>query len=34
MTMETPQARSDIISVIEDLPEDATVEDAMEHLAS
>lgn len=30
--METPQAKSDIVRVIQDLPEDATVEDAMERL--
>lgn len=30
--METPQVKSDIIRVIQDLPEDATVEDAMERL--
>ncbi len=31
-TMETPQVKSDIVRVIQDLPEDATVEDAMERL--
>jgi hypothetical protein len=30
--METPQLKSDIVRVIQDLPEDATVEDAMERL--
>lgn len=30
--METPQVKSDIVKVIQDLPEDATVEDAMERL--
>lgn len=30
--METPQVKSDIIRIIQDLPEDATVEDAMERL--
>jgi hypothetical protein len=30
--METPQVKSDIVRVIQDLPEDATVEDAMERL--
>ena len=31
-TMETPQVKSEIIKVIQELPEDATVEDAMERL--
>jgi hypothetical protein len=31
-TMETPQVKSEIIRAIQDLPEDATVEDAMERL--
>ncbi len=30
--MEIPEAKSDIVRVIQDLPEDATVEDAMERL--
>jgi hypothetical protein len=30
--METPQVKSDIIRAIQDLPDDATVEDAMERL--
>jgi predicted transcriptional regulator len=30
--METPQVKSEIIKVIQELPEDATVEDAMERL--
>jgi hypothetical protein len=30
--METPQVKSEIVRVIQDLPEDATVEDAMERL--
>ena len=30
--METSQAKADIVRVIQDLPEDATVEDAMERL--
>lgn len=30
--METAQVKSNIIRVIQELPEDATVEDAMEHL--
>jgi len=30
--METPQVKSDIVRVIQDLPEDATVADAMERL--
>ena len=30
--METPQIKSEIIRAIEDLPDDATVEDAMERL--
>ena len=30
--METSQVKSDIVRVIQDLPEDATVEDAMERL--
>ena len=30
--METPQVKSDIVRAIQDLPEDATVEDAMERL--
>ena len=30
--METPQAKSEIVRAIQDLPEDATVEDAMERL--
>ena len=30
--METPQVKSEIIRAIQDLPEDATVEDAMEQL--
>ena len=30
--METPRVKSDIVRVIQDLPEDATVEDAMERL--
>jgi hypothetical protein len=30
--METPQIKSDIIRAIENLPDDATVEDAMERL--
>jgi hypothetical protein len=31
-TMETPQVKSEIVRAIQDLPEDATVEDAMERL--
>jgi hypothetical protein len=30
--MEAPQTKSDMVRVIQDLPEDATVEDAMERL--
>jgi hypothetical protein len=30
--METPQVKSDIVRVIQGLPEDATVEDVMERL--
>lgn len=30
--METPQAKNEIIRAIQDLPDDATVEDAMERL--
>jgi hypothetical protein len=30
--METPQAKTEIIRAIQDLPDDATVEDAMERL--
>lgn len=30
--METPQLKQDIVRAIEDLPEDATVEDAIERL--
>jgi hypothetical protein len=30
--METPQAKSEIIRAIQELPDDATVEDAMERL--
>ena len=30
--METPQVKSEIVRAIQDLPEDATVEDAMEPL--
>ncbi|MGZ8842658.1 MAG: hypothetical protein ACXW18_03280 [Pyrinomonadaceae bacterium] len=30
--METPQAKSEIVRAIQDLPDDATVEDAMERL--
>jgi predicted transcriptional regulator len=30
--METPQVKSEIVRVIQDLPEDATVEDAIERL--
>ena len=30
--METSQVKTDIVRVIQDLPEDATVEDAMERL--
>ena len=30
--METSQAQADIVRVIQDLPDDATVEDAMERL--
>jgi len=30
--METPQVKSEIVQAIQDLPEDATVEDAMERL--
>ena len=30
--METPQAKREIVRAIQDLPEDATVEDAMERL--
>ena len=32
LPMETPQTKSEIIRAIEDLPDDATVEDAMERL--
>lgn len=32
LPMETPQIKSEIIRAIEDLPDDATVEDAMERL--
>jgi len=31
-TMEAPQVKSEIVRAIQDLPEDATVEDAMERL--
>ena len=31
-TMETPQVKNEIVRAIQDLPEDATVEDAMERL--
>jgi hypothetical protein len=30
--METPQVKTEIVRAIEDLPDDATVEDAMERL--
>ena len=30
--METPQVKTQIVRVIQDLPDDATVEDAMERL--
>ena len=30
--METSQAKADIVRVIQDLPDDATIEDAMERL--
>ncbi len=30
--METPQVKTEIVRVIQDLPDDATVEDAMERL--
>jgi len=30
--METPQVKNEIVRAIQDLPEDATVEDAMERL--
>jgi hypothetical protein len=30
--METPQVKTDIVRAIQDLPDDATVEDAMERL--
>ena len=30
--METPQVKSEIVRVIQDLPDDATVEDAIERL--
>jgi predicted transcriptional regulator len=30
--METPQVKSEIVRAIQDLPEDATVEDAIERL--
>jgi hypothetical protein len=30
--METPQVKSEIVRAIQELPEDATVEDAMERL--
>lgn len=30
--METPQTKSEIIQAIQDLPDDATLEDAMERL--
>jgi predicted transcriptional regulator len=30
--METPQTKQDIVRVVQELPEDATVEDAMERL--
>ena len=30
--METPQVKSEIVRAIQDLPEDATVEDTMERL--
>ncbi len=30
--METPQVKSEIVRAVQDLPEDATVEDAMERL--
>lgn len=30
--METPQGKTEIVRAIQDLPEDATVEDAMERL--
>lgn len=30
--METPQVKSEIVRAIQDLPDDATVEDAMERL--
>jgi predicted transcriptional regulator len=32
LPMETPQIKSEIIRAIQDLPDDATVEDAMERL--
>jgi hypothetical protein len=32
MQMETPQVKQDIVRAIQDLPEDATVEDAIERL--
>jgi predicted transcriptional regulator len=30
--METPQVKQDIVRIVQDLPEDATVEDAIERL--
>lgn len=30
--METPQVKSEIVRAVQDLPEDATIEDAMERL--
>jgi len=30
--METPQVKTEIVRIIQDLPDDATVEDAMERL--
>ena len=30
--METPQVKTEIVRIIQDLPDDATVEDAMESL--
>ena len=30
--METPQVKSEIVRAVQDLPDDATVEDAMERL--
>jgi len=30
--METPQVKTEIVRIVQDLPDDATVEDAMERL--